>query len=244
MKKSNIWLSAALAVLLLALSAYNLGLRAEYRRGTFKDPLRGTTALNYRDFDAIDLPAAGAMSVRLTAGPYAVRVSDAAAKYLKISQQGSRLTVALVFPEERKYLGGREMLTISCPHLRQLSTGGTYSEKGRVVTPHSGDNGPGGYAVRVRGFGGGRDSLLLRQDQATRVELTGCQLAYLRAETGRHPGSRAVLDIAPDNRIAAADLRLPHQGELHLAARPGTVRFEAADSATVQLSGAALGALR
>ncbi len=241
MKKSNIWLSAAFSVLLLSLSAYNLGLRAEYRRGTFRDPLRGTTALSYQGFDAVDLPAATAMSVRLTAGPYAVRVRDDAAQYLKITRQGGRLTVALVFPEERKYLGQRPAITISCPRLRELHTGGTYSEKGRVVTQTPGDNSPGGYAVRVQGFGG--DSLVLRQDQASRVELSGCQLGFLRADIGRNAGSRAELAIEKDNRIAAADLRLPHRGELRLAARIGAPRFTAADSASVQLSGAALSGL-
>jgi len=246
MKKSNLWLGAALALLLLALSAYNLGLRAEYRRGTFRDPLRGTTALSFRDFDAVDLPAATALNVRLTAGPYAVRVNDDAAKYLKITQQGRRLTVALVFPEERKYLGRGEALTLSLPRLRELHTGGTYSEKGRVITQQPGDDGPGGRTVRLRGFGQneGGDSLTLRQDQASRVELSGCRLAYLRAETGRSAGSRAQLDIGPDNRIAAADLRLPQRGELRLATRIGAVRYQVGDSATVTLSGAGLGGLR
>ena len=234
MKTSNQGLLAALLLLLGALTAFNLSLRAEYRRGTYKDPLRNTTALNFKDFTQINVPAASALKVKIVAGPYGVRVSDKAAEFVKVSQQGGRLSVALAFPEERQYLGGGDVLTISCPRLDQLSASATYSVNAKPAT----DRASRGGNVRVQGFR--QDSLTLRQDQGARVELAGNQLGYLRAEAGASAGSRSVLRIEPGNRIEAADLRMQSQSELQLEGRIGQPRYAFGDSTRASFTGSAL----
>ena len=238
MKTSNKWLLAALLVLLASLTAYNMGLRAEYASGAYKDPLRNTIALNFNNFSEVDVQAAHLMGVKLVAGPYSVRVNKDAAEYVKISQQGRRLTIALVFAKERESLGGRNVVTISLPQLRRLRAGATYSLAGKPATEKNGRGG----VVRIQGFR--QDSLLLRQDYATQLDLTDNELGHLRAEAGQRPGSTSTLRIARNNRIGAADLNLQSQSELELEAggiaRLGT---QLGDSVKVTLTGAGLRSL-
>ena len=239
MKTSNKWLLAALLLLLGSLTAYNMGLRAEYIRGTYKDPLRNFTALTFKNFTEINLPAASLMNVQLTAGPYAVHVNKSAEKYLKISQQGGRLTVALAFPEGRQYLGQGDALTISCPRLRLLTAGGAYTQAGKPAFDR--ENGRGN-TVRIQGFR--QDSLRLSADLIAQIELSNNQLASLQADAGRSLGSQAQLRIKADNGIGAASLSVQHRSELQLETRIAAPHYQFGDSAKAVFSGAALSSLR
>lgn len=237
MKTSNKWLLAALLLLLASLSAYNMGLRAEYATKSYKDPLRNTTALNFKDFSEVDVQGASLMKVKVVAGSYSVRVDKEAAQYVKVSQLGARLTIAVVFPKDREWLGGNETLLISCPQLKQLTAGVAYSIEGKTMK----DRNRGRGNVRIQGFR--QDSLLVQHDYATQVELADNQLAYLRAETGRRPGSTSVLHIEKSNRIQAADLNLQSQSELKLEAGGiGRLGTQFGDSVKATLSGAGLSA--
>jgi hypothetical protein len=236
MKTSNKWLLAALLLLLGSLTAYNMGLRAEYRKGAYKDPKHNTTALDFKDFNEVDVQAASAMSVKIVRGPYGVRLNNAAKNAVKISRQGARLTVALAFAKGEESLGSQDVLTISCPQLKRLTASGTYLVDGKPQTQQSA-----GYRrrLRVEGFSG--DSLLLRQDHGAQVELAHNQLGYLQAEAGRSPGSHSGLLIEKNNRIGVADLRILSQAALQLDAGGLTkLRTQFGDSARATLTGAGL----
>ncbi len=239
MKTSNKFLLAALLGLLASLTAYNMSLRAEFARGTYKDPLRNTTALNFNNFTAVAVPAAGLVNVKVVAGPFGVRVSDKAAEYVQVSQQGQRLVVSLAFPNDVKYLGRGPHVSISCPRLRQLSAAAEYTLAGQPTTDRQQRRGG---LVQVQGFR--QDTLLVVQNHATLVELADNQLRYLRAEAGQRPGSTPLLRIARSNRIQTADLRVQARGELQLEAgglaRLGT---QFGDSVKVTLAGAGLSSL-
>ena len=235
MKTSNKLLLAALLLLLGSLTAFNVKLRAEYARGAYKDPKLNSLALDFKDFTEIDVQAAGALGVKIVAGPYGVRLNKAAEKYVKVTQQGPRLTVALAFPSGREFLGSGEVLTIGLPRLNQLTASSTYLLKGKAVT----DKANRGGTLRIEGFR--QDSLRVQQDHGTRVQLAGNQLGYLRAEAGRTPGSQPVLQIDKTNRILAANLRVQAQGELRLdAGGIPQLRTQFGDSARATLTGAAL----
>lgn len=238
MKTSNKWLLAALLLLLASLTAYNMGLRTEYLRGTYKDSLRNYTTLNFRNFTAIDLPAASLMSVKVTAGPYAVRINKAAEKYLKVSEKGGRLTIAVVFPEGRQYLGQGDVVTISCPRLRLLTASSTFTQAGKPAFDRENDR---GNTIQIQGFR--QDSLLLSQDKATQIELRDNRLAFLEADAGRSVGSHATLRIAASNGIGGANLSVQHQSELQLESRIMSPRYQFGDSARVTFAGAALSGL-
>ncbi|WP_310395270.1 hypothetical protein [Hymenobacter sp.] len=241
MKNSTKFLTVALVLLLGALSAYNLGLRAEYRRGTYKDPLRNTALLKFTNFTEVDVQAASAVNVKITAGPgYSVRVNDDAKQYVQVSQQGARLRIALAFPEDRAYLGSGDVVRITCPVLKRLTADGVYSLAGKPVTDSQ--VGRMGGSVRVQGFAA--DSLTLVQDHGTRVELTGNRLGYLRAAAGQSPGSQSVLRIGQDNRIQAAAFDMQQRSELELAGQIAQSSYQFGESAKVSFAGAALESLR
>ena len=236
MKTSNKCLVAALLLLVGSLMAFNTSLRAEYARGTYKDLKRNTAALNFTNFTEVDVQAASTMSVKIVRGPFGVRLNNGAKKAVKISQHGARLTVALAFPTAGESLGGQDVLTISCPQLRRLTTGGTYRVAGKPRT----EKAPGNQRrVRVEGFSG--DSLVVRQDLGSQVELANNRLGFLRAEAGVSPGSQSGLRIEQSNRILAVDLSVQHQATLLLEA--GGIarhRYQFGDSARVTFGGAGL----
>ena len=238
MKNSNKALVAALLLLLGSLSAFNMALHDEYTRGAYKNPFLNTKPLVFSNFTEVEVQAAGSLKVQLVAGPYGVRVDNNAAEFVRIRQQGSRLTVALVYPKEWKYLGNGDEVTISCPQLNRLTTGTTYLVANKPVS----DVGGRGHGVWMQGFR--QDSLELRQDGASFIELANNQLRYLRADAGRSAGSRPVLHIGRDNRIEAADLTLRHRTELRLESRMTTPRYTlVGDSVTVTLAGPAAAGL-
>ena len=239
MKTSNKGLLAAALVLLGSLSAYNMTLRAEYARGAYKDPTRNMTTLKFENFSEVDVQAATLLDVQVVAGPYRVQVNNEAAQYVKVSQQGPRLVVGVVFAQDREPLGGRNTLIVSLPKLDRLTAGAGYSVAGKATTEKDGSRG----GVQVRGFR--QDSLALRQDYSARITLSDNELAYLRAEAGRQPGSTPVLRIEKTNRIQAADLNMQAQSVLELAAG-GIVRLgtQLGDSVRATLTAAGLGNLR
>jgi hypothetical protein len=238
MKNSNKYLLAALLVLLTSLTAYNMALRTEYRKGTYKDPLRDYTALHFQDFTEVTVPAASAVAVKIVSGPFNVQMNPQASKYVQVHQQGSELSITASFPEGQEYLGHGEAVVVSCPRLAVLTTDAIYQVKGQ---PHIDKNQ--GYlrkaGIMVQGFM--QDSLTLRQDRASRIELVGNHLGSLRATAGPTPGSHATLQINADNRIGAASLAIERQSELILNnVAIARLQYHFADSAKVTLTGAAL----
>jgi hypothetical protein len=240
MKTSTTFLLAALLVLLASLTAYNMALRTEYRLGACKDPLRAYKVLNFNNFAQVSVPAASAMSVKIVAGPFGVRVNPAAAQLVRVSQQGGQLRITLALPKDSQTPSWGETVVISCPHLAALTTDGTYLQDGQ---PHLDQSANGGRRVLVQGFR--QDSLALSQVNGNHIELIGNRLGYLRAVAGATPASRAVLTIGDNNHIATADLTVSPRSQLLLSniVIP-QLRTHLADSAQLTLSGAALAGLQ
>lgn len=241
MKNSNKWLLAALLVLLASLTAYNMALRTEYRRGTYRDPLRDYTTLGFRDFTEVAAPAASVVGLKIVAGPFRVRISPRAAKYVHLRQQGGRLVVTAAFPDDRVPLG-QESVVISCPRLTHLSTNAEYGAKGKLRRDRT-EMFYGVSPVVVKGFT--QDSLSVQQDNATRIELQDNNLDFLRAVAGNTPGSRGTLQLNQGNRVAAASFAIGHQCELQLHdVLIPRLRYHFADSARATFTGAALTSLQ
>lgn len=235
MKTSMKLLLAAALVLLASLTAYNMALRAEYRSGAYLDPLRGYAKLDFKNFDEVAIPAASVLSVKVMAGPFGVRVNPAAREFVRVRQQGNRLVVEAALPDQFG-LGRGETVVISCPRLTTLTTGGEYELAGQ---PHRDKTPVSGRQVLVQGFT--QDSLLVRQDLAGRVELTGNRLGFLRAVAGSTPGSHSGLTLTENNHIAAASLAIGHQSELTINnVDIPKLSYQFGDSAQVTLTGRAL----
>ena len=233
MKTSSKIFVATLLLLLGSLTAYNMALRHEFRQGTYKDPLHNYTTLAFRNFEAVRVPSASGLKVKIVAGPFAVQVNKEVADFVHITQRGRQLLVTLDYPHEPQYLGRQEAVVISCPHLAALTTNGTYTVAGKSLV----DRLQTGGTVVVQGFR--QDSLTLRQDRSNQIRLVGNTLGWLRAVVGTSPGSGPELEIGPDNRIQAADLAIGHQGRLTLATAIPHLHQQFSDSATVTFSGVA-----
>lgn len=233
MKTSNKLCVAALALVLGALATYDAALRAEYRTGHYKDPLRNYQALGLRNFDAVRVPSASGLRVKIMAGPFAVRVSKEAADYVRITQRGQLLLVTLAYPGKPEPLGRQEAVVIACPRLSALTTEGTYTVAGKDPLGQRQSGGE----VEIQGFR--QDSLALRQEQSSQIHLVGNTLRWLRATAGTRPGSEPELNIDADNHIQAAALTVGHRGHLVLATAIPRLRYQLSDSVSVVLSGAA-----
>jgi len=236
MKTSNKLFVAAVALVLGSLATYDAALRAEYRTGHYKDALYNYDALAFRNFDKVAVPAAGAMNVKIVAGPFGVHVNKEVAEYVRVTQQCEQLTVALAYPKERKWLGRQNAVVISCPRLQALSTDGVYTVAGQPQVKKQVEYGNESH-VLVKGFS--QDSLTLTQDHASTVRFVGNTLGQLRATTGLSVGSGSKLLLDPTNRIQAATLAMEHQSQLELEVAIPQLRSRFSDSTTVVLKGAA-----
>ena len=237
MKTSNKLIVAAVALVLGSLATYDAALRAEYRTGHYKDPLRNYEALGLRNFDAVSVPSASGLRVKIVAGPFAVHVEKEAAEFVHVTQRGQQLLVTLAYPEKPAPLGHREAVVITCPRLAALTTEGSYTVAGKVPLAQR----EAGGEVEVQGFR--QDSLTLRQDQSNQIRLKGNTLGWLRAVVGARPGSEPRLQINADNHIQRADLTINHRGHLDLATAIPGLRYQFSDSAAVVLTGAAVHSL-
>ena len=237
MKTSNKLFVAAVALVLGSLATYDAALRAEYRTGNHRNVLHNYRALGLRNFDAVSVPSASGLRVKIEAGPFAVRVSKAASDYVHVTQRGQQLFVTLAYPEKPKPLGLGEAVVITCPRLAALITEGTYTVAGQAPQAQL----QAGGEVEVKGFR--QDSLTLRQEQNNQIKLVGNTLGWLQTLTGTRSGSEFRLDIASDNHIQAADLTIGHRGHLDLATAIPRLRYRFSDSASVVLTGAAVRSL-
>ena len=242
MKTSNKLLLTAVLFLLASLAAYNMTLKNEFSKGTYKDPYKEYTALNFKDFDELEINPGSLMNVKVSQGPYAVWVRSAATDFVQVKQTGKRLQLNVAFPAEKSSSGRVPTLLITCPQLSALSTNAVYLVNGKPTTDKAVKSSQ-SYAVTVSGFA--QDSLILRQDNASIVKLEDNKFGLLRAVAGLSPGSGSSLQVLPSNRIIAANLDIRNKSQLILE---GTaipqLYYQFADSATATISGAALGMLR
>lgn len=241
MKTSNKLLLTAVLFLLASLAAYNMTLKNEFNKGTYKDPYKNHTALSFRGFDELEINPGSICKVNISKGPYAVWVRSSAVDFVQVKQTGKRLRLDVAFPAEKGSPRNAPTLMISCPQLNVLSTNALYSVNGKptidkAIKPSQ------SFAVTVSGFA--QDSLLVRQDNASIVKLVDNKLGLLRAVAGLSPGSGSSLQVLPSNRIIAANLDIRHKSQLILE---GTtipqLYYQFADSATATMSGATLSAL-
>ncbi len=235
MKTSNKLLVTAGALVLGTVLSYDIALRAEYRTGRYKDPFQHYTRQANANFDAVEVPSGLFFRVKIEAGPAGVWVNKEATEYVRLQQKGHTLAVTLTKPDEEHYFGGRPAVIIHCPQLQALTTDLPYPAAGRKGHLRSGGE------VEVRNFR--QDSLRVAQRWTGTVKLEGNTLGQLRAVAGTAAGSNPELEIADNNRIQAASLRLNHQSQLALHARIPQLRYQFADSATVTFGGAAAAAL-
>ena len=239
MKKSSKLLLTAILILVISIGIYNAALKAEYRKGTYKDPYHGFTSLNLKNFNALELNAGSVIGVKIIKGDYQVRVHNLAAEFIKVKQEKQKLKVDVVYPEARKGVWADYHVIISCPELQSLNTNTIYKTKNILVT----DKGEIGYKVSLEGMS--QEKLQINMDNASRVLLAHNKINVLEAVAGLSTGSSSELNLAGNNQVQAAHLDIRNKSQLvldNLVIPDLTYTFS--DSAILDMKGSALKLLK
>lgn len=245
MKNSNKLLLAALLLLIAFLATYNISLRAEYQKGTYKDQesYKNFDSLNFKNFNAISINGASRISVKIMKGPYQVRVDHNATEYIKFKQAGSWLKLDLDLYKDMRFFGGTNQVVISLPEIKELQVNSVYTQEGKQITDKVKFQGLFQYRVLVEGFV--QDNLSLKQDNASIVNLAGIKLNKLQVVSGLAPGSVSELNIFKGTIISEADLNIRNKSQLLLDnVQISNLKYYFADSARVTLVGASLNILK
>ena len=237
MRKSNLLIIASLAVLVVSLGMYNVALKTEYRKGTYKDPFQDYKAIDIKGFQAIDINSANKLGVKIKPGKYGVWVHERSTEFVKVKQIGNRLQIDAEFPEREGY---NERVIITCPNLTEIKTNAIFRLKGKQeVLKKDYNNNP----VTVEGFT--LDSLELNADNASGIRLTKNRIGILRSTTGISPGANSHLEIEADNTIGAAHLTVRNKGKLKVnTSKIARLQYEFGDSTEVSFTGAAMSQLK
>lgn len=243
MKASNKFVCLALLLTLLSLLVYDLLLKAEFRSGRYKDPYRNYAALQFKDFDVLDLNSATVANVKLIQGPFSVRVDKYALDYVKVKQEGKRLQVDVVF--DGNYRGNQNpyVLVVSCPKLAELNTGASYRANDQWVTDTIYRADWNMRRVMMDGFT--QDSLHISQDYGSSIVLANDRIRSLCAVIGKSAASGSDLVIQSGNQFQEAVLDVEHNGKLELDnAMIDVLKYRLGDSARLVISGKAQNLLK
>jgi len=238
MKTSNKLLLSALIIFVISLGIYNTALKAEYLTGNYKDPFKDFNTLKFSDFDEIQINAANEIDVNITQGPNKVRVSKRAGSNIKITQQGRKLVLDVVYEKNKASHRGEEVL-ITCPNLKAISAFGWYTEGGKKITNNNSkfgnwDQQP----IVIHGFK--TDSLNIEQDNYTYLSLSHNTIGFLKANVGNTATATPILQIQ-NNIIQKAELNMKQKSELRLNnLYIPQLTYHLGDSTKVSFSGVAL----
>ncbi|OCX53405.1 hypothetical protein BEL04_03640 [Mucilaginibacter sp. PPCGB 2223] len=244
MKTSNIFILSAFLILVISLGIYNTALKAEYQKGTYRDPLKDYVSYKLDGFDEVEINSAGMMHVTIQQGPFSVRKTKYSQDSVKITKVGSRLMVnidldaqpSVTNPDGTVRMGYNELI-ITCPKLNVLKTDTYYTIKGAkpaTMNFTASYNGWDPNSIVLSKFK--QDSLSVKEIDGM-VIIRSCDLGFLNA--GTEKGSYLVIESC--NQIKKADLAINGSSTLKMSgAGVQQLNFAAADSAHISLSGSVL----
>ena len=210
MKKSTKLVLTAVLIFIITLGVYNAALKAEYLKGTYKDPFQNFTDQNFNDFNTVVVNAGSVINVKIEKGDYQVRVHQDATEFIKIKQEGSCLIVDVIFPEKSQRVWASNHVVIACPELQSLRTNTAYTINGKMVTDKEANR----QAVMLEGFA--QDKLEIKMDNASHVVLAHNNIKFLDAVAGMSSGSNSKLNLTETNQLQAAKLDIRNKSQLIL----------------------------
>ncbi|HVV55411.1 MAG TPA: hypothetical protein VHC47_08810 [Mucilaginibacter sp.] len=221
----------------ISLAAYDLDLKAEYKKGDYTNPYRDYTSLDYRDFDEIELDASTAANLIITQGPYKILVNPGAHDFLHVSKLGRRLVIKAAFPDHYRAFTSEYMICVSCPKLLLLKTDARYTAGGTQVTDTVA-NDLRWKPTLLTGFK--LDSLDIRADHGSNIVLENDRIGYVGGTIGADENSGPALTIGPNNHFDKSNLDLLNKSRLIIkGAGTPNLTYRLADSATLMINGVA-----
>ena len=238
MKTSNKLLAAAILVMVLSIAYYDTEIVKVYRSGAYKKFYDQYSTLHFSNFDVIDLNASTYVNIKITQGPYLVRLSNGEAKaYTKITQNGNHLRI------DANMVGrGNDkndyVLLIRKPNLSQINLDARYtvSKKPQIDTTATED----GWYRKTQIVGFTLDSLTINQSFGSYVILAGNHINKLNATVGKGKDAGAYLDLSKDNQVKQANVSVLNRSTIIINnALMSATKYSVADSARVMVIGSA-----
>ena len=229
-------LTVALALVFISLLIYDSRLKAKYLKGDFRNPYGDFVPANYSNFNAIDLQSGTAVNLIVTKGPYKVLVDPVAGDFVKISRQGSTLTIYAVFKDHYRSIASDYTVFISCPDLKAFTSDARYEVNDAKVT----DSLPNIFEKKstlISGFN--TASLAITESNGSNIKLENNRIGSLRAVVGAGYNAGAIITIGHGNTFNTADLNILNKGILNIESPAGNdITYHLADSAKLSVNGA------
>ena len=231
MKTSNKLFLTAILIVIISLITYDLALRAEYKKGTYKSRFYGYEKTTiYNGFSSIDNRAANLISIQVEKGKApGVWVKSVWKDRFNISRKGTTLVIEVANKQSTRVSAYSNSITVVCPSLDSITTAPYLGKSGMNELHSRGTTIVAGFTL---------DKLSLKISKGLDLFLNGNKISDLKASVGDDKSDNAKLTISSSNQIANATINVP--GKNHLEIQNSLIanrNFTIADSATVAFSG-------
>jgi len=230
MKTSSKLLITAILIIIGSMITYDLALRAEYRKGTYKSRFYGfEKTTDAKAFTSLDNRAANLVTVRVEQGEhFGVWMMKDLKDYISISHKGTVLVIDVIDKTKQINLYKNSIL-ITCPSLNKVTTAPFFLSKKEEQNYFNG-------ITSLIGFNEQR--LELHVGKTTKVELDKSKIANLQASVGDTVTHNASLIIHSNNQIDIATIAVAGKNSLWIEnPKIAKSNFNISDSAQVNLSG-------
>ncbi len=234
MKTSNKLFLTAILVVIISLITYDLSLRGQYKKGTYKSRFYGFEKITaFNGFNKIDNRAANLISIQVEKGNESVIwVKGVWKDRFNISRKGTTLVIEVANKQSTQVSTYDNSITIICPSLDQVTTVPYLGKSGQNII-HS------RVTTTVAGFT--LNKLSLKISKGVELFLKGNQIDDLQASVGDELSDNAKLTISSSNQINNATINVQGKNYLEIENPVITKRnFTIADSASVAFSGSFL----
>ncbi len=237
MKTSNKLLLTAILVIIGSMITYDLALRAEYRKGTYKSRFYEMEKLSLEGFTILDNRVANIISVQIEYGKsYAVYMNNDLKNNLLISKNGNKLMIDVADKAKPKINPYKNNVIIICPKLDQVITSPNIRKS---IKEWDNDNG----TTSITGFDQQNMDLLI--NKSTHLNFEKNKIGHLQATVGDNLSQHAYLFIGSNNQINDATIKVAGKNQLSIGSPKITKsNFTISDSAIVNLDGSILKQLR
>lgn len=238
MKTSNKLLLTAILIIIVSMVAYDLALRAEYRKGTYKSRFYGMEKVGFKGFKNIDNRVANLIDIHIEHGDnFGVWVNNDMKDRIKITQNGAELVIDTAIRNSTGSNNFYGKIVITCPSLDKVTTSSVFFKK---AGERYYDNEA---TTALKGFD--EQNLTLIINKSTHLNLDKSKIKRLDAIVGDSLSQHAYLFIGSSNQIEDAIISVPGKNVLNIE-NPKIVKstFNISDSANISLGGSILKQLR
>ncbi len=235
MKTSNKLLLTAILIIVVSMVTYDLALRAEYRKGTYKSRFYGmdkTSVLS--GFTTINNRAANLISIQVEQGSdQGVWVKSEWKDRIKISRNGMALVIEAADKQATHLSPYQNSITIICPSLEKVITSPFVAAKGGEEGNYSHGS------IFIKGFN--LENLDLKIAKSIDIYLENNKINSLKAIVGDDKSRDARLDISSNNHFNYAEITVAGMNQLQIQSPViDKSNFNISDSAQLFLSKSSL----